>query len=158
MVIFSLDVILTRPCFSALAAFVLKNTVHCHELTEMPFLILFGSWGLVSHFVLQSSKYIAPEWTGKFYNMFSGTSKERNVAELWKYFDTSGVFLVTIHKDTIDLMINDHMTFRDLKKNKEKLDQEYYSIPEYCIFLFLWLCLCSFPAWKRKRRIKCILR
>jgi hypothetical protein len=63
--------------------------------------------------------------------------------------------LVTTYEDVFDMMQVAHVSLghaRDIKKNKAKLDQQYYSIPESCICLFLRLC--PYCCLARTKKVK----
>jgi len=69
--------------------------------------------------------------------------------------------LVTTYEDVFDMMQVAHVSLghaRDIKKNKAKLDQQYYSIPESCICLFLRLCPYCCPARTKKVKSKVPLK
>jgi len=69
--------------------------------------------------------------------------------------------MVTTYKEVFDIMLNKHTSLghaRDIKKNKAKLDQEYYLIPESCVKLFLQICPYCFPARRKKQNNKVPLK
>jgi hypothetical protein len=69
--------------------------------------------------------------------------------------------MVTTYKEVFDVMLSKHASLghaRDIKKNKAKLDQEYYLIPESCVKLFLQICPDCFPARQKKQNNKVPLK
>jgi hypothetical protein len=69
--------------------------------------------------------------------------------------------LVTTFEDVFEVMYNTHMSLghaRDIKKNKARLDQVYYSIPESCVKDFLKLCPYCCPARNKKKKNKVPLK
>ncbi len=69
--------------------------------------------------------------------------------------------LVTTYEDVFDVMKQAHVSLshpRDIKKNKCKLDEVYYSIPESCIKEFLRLCPYCVPSRTKKEQHKAPLK
>ncbi len=69
--------------------------------------------------------------------------------------------IVTTYEDVFDVMKAAHVALghaRDIKKNKQRLDQEYYSIPESCIRKFLDLCPFCIPAETKRDKHKVPLK
>jgi len=69
--------------------------------------------------------------------------------------------LVTTYEDLFDVTKQAHVSLshaRDIKKNKCKLDEVYYSIPESCIKEFLNLCPYCVPSRTKKEQQKVPLK
>ena len=65
---------------------------------------------------------------------------------------------MTTYEDVFDIMQTSHTSLdhaRDIKKNKAKLDQVYYGIPESCacFFSYVYVLLVA-PRGERKKKIK----
>lgn len=97
----------------------------------------------------------APNEAVKFSKIYELKS---NVAECCLYHNN---LVVTTYENVFEVMKAAHVCLghaRDIKKNKAKLDQEYYSIPESCIRKFLDLCPYCIPAKPKREKTKVPLK